>query len=1321
MQKIKEGYRRRHDYIIPKFISFQSGYLDFSFYQVSLKNVKYLDLSSYYQLHAPRRFRKIVEYLNLSYGQLLTLGTLPKYVMSLDLSSYNQLFTPGRLPIRVSLDLSSYNQLFTPGRLPDTVDYLKLSSYNQLFTPGTLPNHMVYLNLSSYNQPLTPGTLPNKVKYLVLSSYNQLLTPGTLPNNVKYVDLSSYNKLLTPETLPNKVKYLVLSSYDQLLTPGTLPNNVKCVDLSSYDKLLTPGTLPNNVKYVDLSSYNKLLTPRTLPNNVECLVLSSYNQLLTPGILPNYVKYLDISSYNQLLTPGTLSNNVEYLDLSSYNQVLAPKTIPNNVKCLDCPSYKQSLISETFPNRVGDLELSDHPKHVNDNWEIIKPQKNISENKVYYTTKHKNAKIIDVLNICKCSLKLYGYVKDRNNEFNIYFEYIDKAIPLSRLLEKLNKKEQFIVATEIIKSIKSIHEMGIIHFDIKCQNILILYDENEKMLPTDFIKIIGFDHSTLDSEVNSNIIGVTETHMAPEIKLKNGKLGYKSDIWSLGCTLIEIVGGNLKLLDINGIPLIPDHLSNLFKNTIQHCLQINPNARFNANELYNYVIKDSIMEPIEPIYLPNQCTNLPLFNEVIVPSGFFGIKYLELQAYNQPIDSIFIFNGVEYLILQSFNHPLGPGILPESIKYLKLPSFNHPLKEGSIPRSVIHLVFNKFNQFSLDEINLILPKFLDFGDAFDIEKYGILIPEDSILTLRTGFTFNQPINQRYIPSSVTDLQLYNYNLKILPHSIPRSIIMLTLGSNFTHFESLSNLPSSIINLTFGFKNNFKIAELKKYIPSHITSININGKIVNFKKSSPLNTFNQSTDNILNNNEHFKEDWEIISTLGSGNFGKVFKARKINGIINGSKVSLCAIKKIEKKDKLKIKLSTEVEILNKLKDNEHSMKYYGYGYDEDDNLFIYTEYIEGSTSISDLIKKKPNNRFEEEEIKSLMIKIVKALSKIHESGVIHRDIKSDHIILAQDKNNETIVKFIDFGLSKQIEKNSKYYSFVGTDSHMAPEVKLQNGKAGSKSDIFCIGCTMIEMAGLNLCHSERDDKGIPSIPTHLSNSFKNIIQNCLKFDTNARHSVESLIITLSNIQIEGDSVFEKYLSPNLKKLELKTNEPILLGSIGNEINYLSLPIYNQMITPGALPPSVQYLLFNKLNQYLECDSIPESVKYLDLGNEFDIEKNGINLSNESILVLRCGFNFTQPVSQRLLPYSVTDLQLYNYNINLKRNSIPTLVTSLTLGSNFTNIESLSFLPENVNSLAIGIKDEDEKLTKEIEKIIQTKKSITSFKINGIQRN
>ncbi|KAM9981269.1 hypothetical protein ACTFIY_003578 [Dictyostelium cf. discoideum] len=218
-------------------------------------------------------------------------------------------------------------------------------------------------------------------------------------------------------------------------------------------------------------------------------------------------------------------------------------------------------------------------------------------------------------------------------------------------------------------------------------------------------------------------------------------------------------------------------------------------------------------------------------------------------------------------------------------------------------------------------------------------------------------------------------------------------------------------------------------------------------------------------------------------------------------------------------------------------------------------------------------------------------------------VIHRDIKGDHILLVQDKNNEIIVKFKDFGLSKIIEKNSKYYSFVGTDLHMAPEVKFQNGKAGSKSDIFCIGCTMIEMAGLNLWEFERDDK------------------------------------------------------------ELKTYEPTIFESIGNYINYLSLPLYDQIITPGSIPPSVQYLFFNKLNQNLECDAISESVKYLDL-------------------VLRCGFNFTQPVNQRFLPHSVTDLQLYNYNINLKSNSIPRLVTSLTLGSNFTNIESLSFLPENV---------------------------------------
>ncbi|KAM9997412.1 hypothetical protein ACTFIZ_010929 [Dictyostelium cf. discoideum] len=480
-------------------------------------------------------------------------------------------------------------------------------------------------------------------------------------------------------------------------------------------------------------------------------------------------------------------------------------------------------------------------------------------------------------------------------------------------------------------------------------------------------------------------------------------------------------------------------------------------------------------------------------------------------------------------------------------------------------------------------------------------------------------------------------------------------------------------------------------------------------------------------------EHKNEDWEFIKNLGPNK--EVHK--KKNGHINGVNVSLCVIKKME----LKELCFSEVDILNKLKDCEYSTKYYGYAFDKKNNLNIYMEYIDGAITINeklDQIKGENKKYLPLDIIKLLTIKIADALSKIHELGIIHRDIRGSNILLLE-KGNQIQIKFIGFENAMQIENNSKFYSRVGTATHMAPEVKLQDGNAGRKSDVFSLGCTIIEMAGGDLnCTTDRDPNGIPSIPVHLPAELKIITQNCLHFNPKARFSTDDLISHINKKNVDKEyfySPFGYIIPSNIKMLEYGDSggggggggggvHPLTTGSIG-DINYLSLPFYNEIIQVGLIPSSVKYLLFKKLNQKIECGSVPESVEYLDLGDKFDIVKNGIDLPNDTISVLRCGFNFEIPINLRSLPNSITDLQLYNYNINILKNSFPSNVSSLTLGSNFNSFESLKNLSvcvKNLKSLTFSFQETTLETEQLITQIINNfiPNTIISVIINGKQR-
>ncbi|KAN0004667.1 hypothetical protein ACTFIU_001905 [Dictyostelium citrinum] len=222
--------------------------------------------------------------------------------------------------------------------------------------------------------------------------------------------------------------------------------------------------------------------------------------------------------------------------------------------------------------------------------------------------------------------------------------------------------------------------------------------------------------------------------------------------------------------------------------------------------------------------------SLVLDSKITRESLFFGLKYLELSTFNQSFETLPIPETVEFLKLPIYNQPLTPKILPSGIKFLILPSFNHPIRGESIPPSVIHLVFNK-----LCEIIESIPssvKYLDLGDEYYVYPGHLL---HSVLSFRSGLKF-RVTNPIPYSQSLTNLNLYNFNIELSKNSISSNVTSLTLGSNFTHFESLSNLPSSITNLSFGTTtlNEKIISDISKHVKSTVTTITVNNEQIRKK-------------------------------------------------------------------------------------------------------------------------------------------------------------------------------------------------------------------------------------------------------------------------------------------------------------------------------------------------------------------------------------------------------------------------------------------------------------------------------------------------------
>ncbi len=263
-------------------------------------------------------------------------------------------------------------------------------------------------------------------------------------------------------------------------------------------------------------------------------------------------------------------------------------------------------------------------------------------------------------------------------------------------------------------------------------------------------------------------------------------------------------------------------------------------------------------------------------------------------------------------------------------------------------------------------------------------------------------------------------------------------------------------------------------------------------------------------------------YEIISTLGEGGLGSVFKARQV------SMNRLVAFKVLHNQwisdDEFRKRFVLEARIVGKLS-HQNLIQVYDVGR-EGDYYYFSMEFVDGRT-VEDLIREAPRKQMEVGRAVDICIQTLRAINYYKDFDIVHRDIKPSNIMITRSG----LVKLGDFGFVKsKLDKELGYEGMVlGTPDYIAPEQAMGKDDVDYRADIYSLGATLYHMltgrpmydgtpSKVMLAHTRTPMPDPRTYRPSLSDDVVNVLMRMLEKDPNKRYAnITSLFADLEALR------------------------------------------------------------------------------------------------------------------------------------------------------------------------------------------------------------
>ncbi len=203
-------------------------------------------------------------------------------------------------------------------------------------------------------------------------------------------------------------------------------------------------------------------------------------------------------------------------------------------------------------------------------------------------------------------------------------------------------------------------------------------------------------------------------------------------------------------------------------------------------------------------------------------------------------------------------------------------------------------------------------------------------------------------------------------------------------------------------------------------------------------------------------------YRIDERLSEGGMGTVYKGTHV---LMDKTVAIKVLRpSLAADEKIVARFSREARAASKIS-HPHALSVTDFGEDENGIVFLVMEYIDGQT-LKDIIRQ--GGPMPLERVVEIIKQVGGALDAAHAQGVVHRDLKSDNIMLLNTMNAD-YAQVLDFGIAKIKERAGEYDPgltapdlVIGTPQYMSPEQCSQAPDIDARSDIYSLGVIIYEM-------------------------------------------------------------------------------------------------------------------------------------------------------------------------------------------------------------------------------------------------------------------